>query len=222
MKLRMEEDYRSSEAADDYFLRHRKSAIRRFVTLREGRIVESLLRRGGLDPSRSRQDRSKRPLLLDSPCGTGRMTSYLRSRDIDAVDLDSSLQMIQRGSAAGLLPASRAVAGTLLALPFPDRTFQGAVCIRFMHHLNRPETRSLVLQELRRVTGGPAVISVWTGQSIQWTRRIIKQALGRRPSSRYKVALSTIREEAARADWRIVKVRYLFRFISETAYLLLI
>lgn len=221
-EFRLEDAYRSNSAAEEYFGRHRKSAIRRFVSLREARIVMSLLRKGGFHGDRGQPGGAERNWILDAPCGTGRMTSFLQAKGIEAATLDSSFQMIVRGKAAGIVPGSRAVAGTLNALPFRDKAFRGAICIRFMHHLDEPEVRISVLRELRRTVDGPVVISVWAGPSIQWTRRSLKKSFGRRPSSRFRNELPIFEKEAAQAGWRIEKIRYLFRFVSETAYVLLV
>jgi len=214
----LEEAYRRRDAAGEYLHRHRKSVVRRFVSYRESRIVERLL---STSDSFGRDNPGEPTLVLDAPCGAGRVSKPLGSAGHRIVALDASVHMIRIGLAEGLLPLGRSINAGLFALPFPDKTFKGAVCVRFFHHLEKPEHRRAVLTEFRRVVSGPLVISAWTGPSFQWWRRVIKQKRGRRPSARYRIPLSTLKKDASDAGWRLTRVHYLFRFISETAYFVL-
>jgi len=219
----LESAYRSAEAADEYFVRHQKSHTRRWVSRRETRLVLDLLHAGfgALHDSGRKAPHLGRP-VLDAPCGTGRLTAHLRSAGYDPIACDSSVDMIRRGTDGDAIGPGRSIGGSLFALPFGDGVFAGAVCVRFMHHLESGAERRAVLGELRRVVAGPVVASVWTGVSVPRLRRSIKSALGRRGSSRFCVPLATLRQDARSAGWQIEKVRYLFAFMAETAYLLLI
>jgi SAM-dependent methyltransferase len=219
----LREAYTNREAAAEYDLRHRRTPVRRFVSRREARIVEALLRSGGA-PAESAGTEPKSgggAIYLDAPCGAGRIASQLASTGRQFVALDGSADMLRQGIGRGSLPAGRVVAGSLFALPFAAGSFAGAVCIRFLHHLDGPAPRRAVLGELRSAVDGPLVASVWTGPSLQWWRRSLRRSRGRRPSARYRVDLEALREDAAFAGWKLTRVRYLFRFVSETAYVLL-
>jgi len=228
----LESAYRSPEAADEYFARHRKSRIRRFVSRREARIVIELLREGfgkvavfDRQVAAQRTDTAVQGLtapILDVPSGAGRLTARLQDAGFDPIACDSSIDMILRGVAAGAIDSDRCLAGSVFALPFGRNAFAGGVCVRFMHHLERASQRREVLSEMRRVVNGPVVASVWSGTSFPRFRRAVKRALGRRRSSRFCIPLPELREDARRAGWRVDKVRYLFPFLAETAYLLLI
>lgn len=219
----LESAYRSPEAAQEYDLRHQKSRVRRFVSRRETRIVLELLRAGFADANEiGRGPPGGSPLVVDAPCGTGRLTAHLHSAGYEPIACDSSVDMIRRGALAGAIGSDRATAGSLLALPFCDRAFAGGVCVRFLHHLEDASQRRAVLGELRRVVAGPVVVSVWTGVSVPRLRRSLKRALGRRRSSRFCVPLAQLRQDARSTGWRVERVRHLFAFLAETAYLLLI
>lgn len=219
----LREAYTTREAAVEYDLRHRRTPVRRFVSRREARIVNAFLQCGGApgEPAGATPKSGAGFLYLDAPCGAGRIASQLTATGRKVVALDSSADMLRRGVERGTLPADRTVAGSLFALPFAAGAFGGAVCIRFLHHLDNPAQRRAVLKELRSAVDGPLVASVWTGQSLQWWRRAFKHSRGRRPSARYRVTLDALREDAADAGWKLTRVRYLFRFVSETAYVLL-
>lgn len=84
--------------------------------------------------------------VLNVGAGTG---SY-EPTDRRVVAVEPSREMIDQRP-AGAAPVARAVAG---ALPFPDRTFAGALALLTLHHWPDPWAG---LAEVRRVTAGPVV-----------------------------------------------------------------
>lgn len=70
--------------------------------------------------------------VLDIGCGTGNYTQALNKRGIGMVGLDRSGLMLRKArSKASDLPLIGADAA---ALPFPDRSFDGAICTLALHH----------------------------------------------------------------------------------------
>jgi ubiquinone/menaquinone biosynthesis C-methylase UbiE len=206
----LEQAYRSEKAADEYDMRHRRTATRRRVTRREVRLVAELLGRPG-----------PKGLLIDAACGTGRISEGLRVWGWEIVALDASLDMLKQGVQARRLQAERAVNASIFRLPYGDKKADGMVCIRFMHHLPEKNQRLVVLEELARVCRGPLVVSIWTRCNLQFLRRRLKNLLGRRGSARYPLNLRSFRKEAKQAGLEVRKIRRLFPLISETMYVLL-
>jgi ubiquinone/menaquinone biosynthesis C-methylase UbiE len=101
---------------------------------------------------------------LDLACGTGNYTAALAARGGRWTGVDASERML--GAARGRSPEidwRRAEAG---ALPFPDTTFDGALCTLAVHHF--PD-RTAAFREVRRVLdGGPFVLFVC---DVERTRR---------------------------------------------------
>jgi SAM-dependent methyltransferase len=206
----LDKAYRSDEAAAEYFARHRKNPIRRMVSRREQRIVTELLA-----PLPEGAD------LLDAACGAGRISAALAEAGWNPLGMDASAVMILKGIEAKHITPGGAALGSISMLPFRDRTFDGGVCIRFMHHLAGKEQRLTALEELRRVVQGPIVVSFWTRFNVQHMRRCIKRLFGRRPSARHALRLKQYKNEVKSAGLSVKRVRFLYPFVSETVYLLI-
>jgi len=128
------------------------------------------------------------------------------------------MDMIRSGLESRALEKGRVVAASLFRLPFQDRSLVSCACLRFLHHLPDRAQRVAALSELARVARGPLVVSLWTGVNYQSLRGRVKRLLGRRPSQRHALPLRAFREEAERAGLSVKRIRFLFRFVSETAY----
>lgn len=151
----------------DAYARDRFPAARE---ARERRAFERLLRHlgGGL--------------LLDAPCGAGRLGASLAARG-RVVGLDGSAAMLGQARRTGAYAAL--VHADAFALPFSDAAFDGGACVRLLHHL-RSEDRRRVLAELRRVCAGPVVVSYYDAATFQaWKARGKRAAKGtRKPIAR--------------------------------------
>lgn len=205
----LDEAYRSQDAAAEYDARHKRSFTRRWVTRREVASVSRLLK-----------NTRKGAAIFDGACGTGRISFALRQRGWRLVSMDASKDMIKKGLEAKSFNQNQVINGSIYQIPLTDQCVDGAVCIRFFHHLNEKELRLNALKELRRVSRGPVVVSIWSGINFQSFRRALKTKRGRRPSQRYTIPLRTFRDEAESVGLVLTQHLYLYRFISETVYLL--
>ncbi|MFH2000773.1 MAG: methyltransferase domain-containing protein [Planctomycetota bacterium] len=199
--------YRSRSVAEEYGSRHKGSMIRRIVSRREAGILASLF-----------YDLPEGALLLDAACGIGRHSPGLAKRGWKTISLDASFEMILRGCLENSLRPGSVVNGSVFDLPFRNKSLDGCACMRFLHHLPDAGQRCAVLKEFSRVAKGPVVISFWTGFSVQSLRRRLKQLMGRRPSARYRIKRSELKDELLKAGLVLGRIRYLHRFFSETAY----
>jgi SAM-dependent methyltransferase len=106
------------------------------------------------------EERELRPLLddlgglvLDAGCGTGRLSTYLKSRGTQVIGVDQSLSMLSRATSKdGSFPICTAELGRL---PFASESFDAAVCALVLTHfadLHGP------LFELSRVVHGGGTV----------------------------------------------------------------
>lgn len=143
---------------------------------------------------------------LDLPAGTGRMSAELPGRVVQA-DRDPAML---RAAGKGLAQ----VCCSGMALPFRDGTFSGALCLRLLQHLERPQERRAILAELARVTRGPLIVSFFHRASLQHLRRLLRSLLRRR-SRRHAISLPDLRADLAAVGLVITASRPLWRFVSE-------
>jgi ubiquinone/menaquinone biosynthesis C-methylase UbiE len=71
--------------------------------------------------------------VLDAACGTGRHTVHLAALGHDVTGVDASPWMLERAAAKS--DALALVEGKIDALPFPDDSFDAAVCALLFDHL---------------------------------------------------------------------------------------
>lgn len=85
--------------------------------------------------------------VLDVPLGTGRFIPTYRARGLDFTGLDISSDML---ATTERTHGYRGLMGSVLQLPFPDRSYTTAVCIRLLDWLS-PVEMPIAVSELRRV-----------------------------------------------------------------------
>lgn len=102
--------------------------------------------------------------VLDVATGTGRFAIDLARSGAQVTTLDSSGAMLAvcagKAIQEGLSDRLTAVRGTATELPFPDSSFDIAICINALNHI---PNQQLVMKELSRVVGkGGAVVTNYT------------------------------------------------------------
>ena len=152
-------------------------------------------------------------LVLDAPCGTGRLRARLAGRAHLCVGLDVSPAMLETARAAG----QPLVRGDLFRLPFADGAFDAVVCCRLLHHLSDPAALDAAARELVRVARGVVVASFWD--------RAALPSLGRRLSGRARQGRVAHRKRDvcaafARAGAEVRTFAHSFRFLSQQTFLL--
>jgi len=145
--------------------------------------------------------------VLDVPCGTGRMTTFLScGRTYLGVDLSQAMLR----EAASRAPDARYAAGDLTRLPLADACVDVAVCVRLMHLVRDPALRIAFLKELARVARVGVVVDFRHDRAVRtWFGRLrARLRLRARPHNAHSLAAVTAEFEAAGlANPRFVPVR---------------
>jgi SAM-dependent methyltransferase len=117
-------------------------------------------------------------LVLDAPCGTGRVAALLRERfGARVLPVDAAWAMLQQARASHQdTPLLRADA---LALPLRDGAADGVVLFRFLHHLP-PELARRALAEACRVARRFVVVSWFHPCSVNAFGRRLRRLFGAR------------------------------------------
>ncbi len=95
--------------------------------------------------------------VLETGCGNGKTLSALRDAGYDAVGVDFSGEAVE--ACRRLLPGAEVMQASVLQLPFPDSSFDGAVMFHVLENIAEGDTGRAV-SELRRVLrpGGHLIV----------------------------------------------------------------
>lgn len=118
-------------------------------------------------------------LVLDIPCGTGRITSMIAEAGYTAIAADISLEMINVARdrfASSPVAFLDSVQVDAVRLPFSDRALVCATAIRFMGHIP-PDVRIEILRELARVSNRYIIVDYSVSHLITNIRRWIENSL---------------------------------------------
>jgi SAM-dependent methyltransferase len=160
----------------------RSRAYRQRDPARARREVELLLR---VWPGRPRDN------VLDVPCGVGRVSQALVAVGARCVGADRSRAMLAELRAADhqRMPL---VQSDARHLPFADRSFDGVVVFRFLHHLT-DETAQAVVAEAARVADRFVVVTFFHPVSLHGLRRRLAAAAKGRPPTRFAIRYGRLR-----------------------------
>jgi len=154
-------------------------------------------------------------LVLDLPCGTGRIDNWLLEAPVRVIASDISAEMLDVARqkvrpTAGWLGFMRAEAGRL---PFRSGSIEGVFSIRFFHLLDQP-VRLAALSEMARVAKGWVVIEYGRMETpIKAAKRVIMRwTTGRVEQGRMSQA--QLAEEFHKCGLVIDHTIYLNRWLS--------
>ena len=147
-------------------------------------------------------------LVLDLPCGTGRLLPYLHARKFKIHAADSSDHMLDR---ARELAAHHQFKSEIefsredvMTTSFPDRSFDAVICNRLFHHFTESDTRVQAFTELKRISRGQVIVSFFCSKSVSSRIFLFRNHLRRRPhTDRLPIPLATIAAEARQAGLRV-------------------
>ncbi len=144
--------------------------------------------------------------ILDIPCGTGRFTPSLASQGYEVIGADISVPMmseaIKLGSEENLHGYVQADAENL---PFPDKSLDCIMSIRFMHHIDSA-TRVRILRDMARVSRGSVIIDYRHRYSFRYRMRTLKLKLGLTKRVLPRVSHAELNQEFTAAGINIVEV----------------
>ncbi len=171
---------------------------------RDARLIASLLRRHGPAPGRG--------VLLDVPCGTGRLHPLLAAHGAAYLGLDISEVMLSEGRSTRLARAD------VRHLPLHSASFDAVICCRLLHHLREPELLRDTLTELLRVTRGLLIASFWDASCLPaWRAR---HGLRRRahPETRVSIPKHELEEHLDACGAKLLGYAHSCRFLSQQTF----
>lgn len=189
--VRYREVFRKAETVSGYRRSFDRRRRKRSRTRREAAILSDLLERAG-----------RSEMILNVPCGWGRLSAPVREQARYLVEADTSAEQVMaakaqvdRGNDILWMTASG------FELPFRDKALDGVVCARLTHHLKRSEQHQLI-SEFVRVASRFVIVSFSELNSLpNFARRVRGKAV-----SRGSVSLAEIRRMAAEAGGEVIRV----------------
>lgn len=174
-------------------------------------------------------DVKKNTLLLDLPCGTGRLTYFIHELGFRVVGADYSKHMIhyaQKNTNKSTQTRHKGIhfeQQDVMGITHADNTFSATVCNRLFHHYPTAELRQAALKELARVTKGPIVISFFNSYSLSACWKKIKNLLqNKKPIDRVPISYHAFKKDIEACGLKI-QATYYSRFgISPQTYVKLI
>jgi ubiquinone/menaquinone biosynthesis C-methylase UbiE len=172
-------------------------------------------------------------LLLDLPCGTGRLSYYFKRLGYKVVGADCSEHMIQYAQKRSIEETGkpfddkddslRFECQEVLNIHYPDNTFSVTVCNRLFHHYSDSKTRRKALKELSRVTDGPLIVSFFSLFSLYTLKYYIKHYLENiPPTDRIPLSIQILQEDVESCGLKIDRILPVSYGISPQTYVKLI
>lgn len=189
------EAYAQEDRAAGYASKYQRSLGRRFTNWLEQRALRRALREAEVGPE---------DVVIDCPCGAGRMIPLILERTRHAFGADASAAMVEvarravgadRGS-----PAVEWAVAPVGRLPYPDQKFDVSICWRLLHHIPEGEDRRQALRSLRRVTRRCLITTYSDAKAIKGRLRTWRGKVGGRQSV---IDPQTFAEDARAAGWQI-------------------
>ena len=183
----------------DYELQTHRAEDRHWWYRGRRKVIEDVLTGLGLPP---------RARILDAGCGSGRnMIELARHGTVTGVELSQTSVELARARGYG-----EVVAGSVLEMPFPEASFDLAVSLDVIEHL---QDDLAALRELRRAVapGGALLVTVPAYQWL-WSGHDVINHHHRRYTRR------TLETVAERAGWRQVRTTYFNSLLLPAAIVL--
>jgi ubiquinone/menaquinone biosynthesis C-methylase UbiE len=160
-------------------------------------------------------------LVLDVPCGTGRLVPLFAGRSIRWIGADISFEMMEvaRRRPEGLINRMGNVQLDSEHMPFKSVSFDCVASIRFIYHVPTEEGRIAMLREMARVSKKWVIIDYNYSNPI---KSLFRRAgyLIRPPKIRRRLSIDEIYGELEKADLRVCRKISVSRFFSDNVIFL--
>ena len=201
--------YKSREGAASYNTKYEREWHKRITTKREYKVIDRCLRITG-----------PQDLVLDLPCGCGRLFGALHPHARRHVEMDVSLEMLKfaRQNLAEWKPGL--AEASAFHIPLKDGAVDLAFSARLFHHVPDPEERRQYIRELCRVSRKWVVMTFFHTWSLKNILRVLRRPFNKKKP---KVTMTTgeLREVARTAGYEVVTTIPLFRLASGHHYAVL-
>lgn len=201
--------YKNAAVAKDYDRVRFSSMAGRVFNNQERRIIQECF-----------QDLPRDTIILDIPCGTGRLAAPLLESGLKVYGADISAEMLDVAKERLASYGSRFTTEVMDAfkLTGSERQFEAALCARVLMHFPL-ETQIKFLRGVASITQKRIVINHSLSSPYQRFRRWIKRLLGHQQSAGYPITNSQIKQLLAESGFAEIKRKRINALISEAVYI---
>jgi ubiquinone/menaquinone biosynthesis C-methylase UbiE len=195
-------DWQSSEAAAAYRQSRQPAKFKRYDL--EEAIVSRWLR-----------DLPKGGLVLDIPCGTGRLVQTVTRHGLRYLGADVSRAKI--GEAQHEAEAAETfgfVNADAEHIPLADNSVDCVIIWRLLHHIRDPRVRQAMLREAARVTRHEVIVSFHHPLSFTSIRKACQRVLTGKNQGAGAISHWRLRREAQACGLRLIETRSFRKYIS--------
>lgn len=166
-----QQNYQKDQRAARYNAKYRDHWTKRLTTWRELGLLDRMLRNQG--PCK---------VLLDLPCGGGRLSSPLGRYTDLLIEADVGLGQLHYGREHGRVSNRQEwMAASGFNIPLRDASVDGTVCVRLTHHLPAEAEREQLVRELLRVSKRFLIMSFFDHYSLKNIVRRLRRPFNRKP-----------------------------------------
>lgn len=212
MKYRARKAYQKKEAVEAYDKKRFATLEGRLTNKREKYLIDKALRYAGINPP---------AIILDIPCGTGRLSTHLAQKGfkVKSADLSQEMVVYTRRKLKALNLANRVIVevGDAECLSYPDNSFDACISLRLFGH-TPPKIREKILEELKRVVKKYLIVVYYHKDCLRYfLRRRWREKQG---IEWYPVGFKQMKKELADVGLKRIKSFFLAKGISETVVVL--
>jgi SAM-dependent methyltransferase len=204
-------EYERVERAATYNLEYRRQALKRSSTRRENQLLArhmNYVGRGGI--------------LLDLPCGGGRLTPAFAAHADLVIEADIAIGQVLFGRSETAVATPRVwMTASGFHIPLHANAVEGAICVRLSHHLPTSNERERLLHELLRVSRRFVIMTYFDQHSLKNVLRRLRRPFNRK-APKLTMTAAQVADLARRAGARLVAAPPLSRIGSGHRYALIL
>ena len=206
-----QQNYQKDQRAAAYNTKYRDRWAKRISTWREFGLLDRMLRKQG-----------RCEVLLDLPCGGGRLSPSLAQYADLLIEADIAMGQLHYGREHGQVPTPQAwIIASGFHIPLRDASVDGTVCVRLTHHLPEEAEREQLLRELLRVSKRFLILSFFDYFSPKNTLRRLRRPFDRKPP-KSTMKISELQRLAQDCGATLVECPALFLIGSGHRYALIV
>lgn len=206
-----QDQYEDLEESRAYNEAYKNIPTKRWSTRREYDLLDELLSSQG-----------HCSLLLDLPCGGGRLSPQLEPNTDLLIEADVGLGQLLYARETNTPQTKRVwMTASAFHIPFQAESVDGIVCCRLNHHLPTAAERERLVSELLRVSKRFVIMTFFDYHSLKNLIRRARQPLNRKPP-KMTMTVDRVAELAAEQGGELIAAPPLSRISSGHRYALIV